>query len=131
MSVSVSSRTWAAKGGYDGEGWTRRQLDDFGALMEAASVKPRGRPRLVTAWNRSRSCVCWYSAQAGPEEVALRDKCRAIFGARERSRGPVQVHVDARHLGDDRGDELLERVEGGGLVEDDRGGAHGARLLVR
>lgn len=116
MSVSVSSRTWVAEGGYDGEGWTRRQLDDFGALMEAASVKPRGRPRLVTAWNRSRSCVCWYSAQAGPEEVALRDKCRAIFGARERSLGPdlrELLRLD-RNRAAGEGPVVIDRTRGAG-----------------
>ena len=116
MSVSVSSRTWVAEGGYDGEGWTRRQLDDFGALMEAASVKPRGRPRLVTAWNRSRSCVCWYSAQAGPEEVALRDKCRAIFGARERSLGPdlrELLRLD-RNRAAGEGPFVIDRTRGAG-----------------
>ena len=84
MSVHHVVRTWAAVDVYDGPGWTSKQLDDFGALMEAASVKPRGCPRLVETWMRSRSCVCWYSARRGPEEVALRDKCRTIFGVQER-----------------------------------------------
>lgn len=88
MSVGHVVRTWAAAGDYDGQWWTRKQLDDFGALMEEASIKHRGRPPLVEMWMRSRSCVCWYSARVGPEEVALRDKCRAIFGARERCIGP-------------------------------------------
>jgi hypothetical protein len=31
--------------------------------------------------------MCWYDARAGREEMALRAKCRAIFGARERHVG--------------------------------------------
>ena len=87
MSVGIVTRSWLAPEGFDGRGWTAEQLDAFGALMEAANIKVRGVPRLVAVWARSRGCMCWYNARAGREEIALRDKCRAIFGARERHTG--------------------------------------------
>ena len=87
MSVGIVTRSWLAPEGFDGRGWTAEQLDAFGALMEAANIKVRGVPRLVAVWARSRGCMCWYNARAGREEIALRDKCRAIFGARERHCG--------------------------------------------
>jgi hypothetical protein len=87
MSLGIVTRSWLAPEGFDGRGWTRKQLDDFGALMEAASIKVRGTPRLVTDWVRSRGCCCWYNARASREEITLRDKCRVIFGTRERHWG--------------------------------------------
>jgi len=87
VSIGIVTRSWLAPEGFDGQGWTPAQLDDFGALMETASAKVRGAPPLVQSWARSRGCMCWYDARAGREEMALRAKCRAIFGARERHVG--------------------------------------------
>lgn len=44
MSVSVSSRTWVAEGGYDGKGWTQRQIDDAGRVV-LGGVGDLARPR--------------------------------------------------------------------------------------
>ena len=54
--------------------------------MRAASRKSRGRPALVLAWDDGRGTFCWYEARSGAPERALRDRCRLIFGARERAR---------------------------------------------
>lgn len=95
MSLGIVTRSWLAPEGFGGRGWTREQLDAFGTLMEDASVKARGVPRLVSVWVRSRDCCCWYNARAGRDEVVLRDKCRAIFGARERHWGKHQPEIVA------------------------------------
>ncbi len=84
MSVAQTVRTWAVD-----ESWSSKQLDDFGALMALATTKRRGSPALVTAWSRSRGRICWHCANCGPDEVALRDRCREIFGTKERAFDPV------------------------------------------
>ncbi len=79
------TRTWRAPDGHDGGGWTRTQIEAFKALMWKALIKYKGLPRLVSAWDDGRDCLCWYSARACDEETELRDKCRAIFGVHERA----------------------------------------------
>ena len=82
------TRTWQAPA--DGEGWRDswplavRRL--FVRLMAAAEERRHGggQPPTVEAWAMSRGVVAWYSARVGPEETDLRDRCRALFGARER-----------------------------------------------
>jgi len=44
VSVSVSSRTWVAEGGYDGKGWTQRQIDDAAPASGSASTAAKGWP---------------------------------------------------------------------------------------
>lgn len=83
MSVGNVTRTWAFGETVNGHGWTHEQKQAFRGLMVEASIKHRGVPVLVKVWDCGRSNVAWYNARAGREEVALRDKCRAIFGARE------------------------------------------------
>lgn len=61
----------------------------FEQLMREASIKRRGEPVLVGGWDDGGGRVPWYSARCGPEEVALRDKCRVIFGIKERAPDPA------------------------------------------
>ena len=77
-------RTWLAPGGYDGPRWPREKVDAFERLMREASVKTRGAPPLVDAWDNGRDALCWYAARCCLKEAVLRDKVRAIFGQRER-----------------------------------------------
>jgi hypothetical protein len=79
------TRTWQAPGGWKGEGWPRDKVTAFERLMRAASVKRKGEPRLVDAWDDGRSVMCWYAARVCPEETVLRDKVREVFGAHERA----------------------------------------------
>lgn len=83
MSDSHQKRTWQHPQGWDGPGWSRRAVDRFEQLMRDATRKPRGVPALVHAWDDGRGIMCWYTARAGADERALRDRCRAVFGARE------------------------------------------------
>lgn len=76
--MSHTARSWRGE-------WSRDQIERFEAEMRAASAKPRGRPAVVTAWDDGRGECCWYSARNGPQERALRDRCRVIFGAREQA----------------------------------------------
>lgn len=87
MSVGIVTRTWAFGEAEAGHGWTHEQKEAFREIMREASAKQRGAPVLVKVWDCGRSNVAWYDARAGHEEVALRDKCRAIFGVRERHCG--------------------------------------------
>ena len=84
MSIPYQTRTWQHPQGWDGPGWPRLAVDQFEHLMRSASQKTRGHPPLVESWDDGRSVMCWYTARAGADERALRDRCRDIFGARER-----------------------------------------------
>jgi hypothetical protein len=74
------TRTWQHPEGWKGGGCVRL----FERLMRAASRKSKGRPALVQAWDDGRGVVCWYNARAGLAERQLSDRCRVLFGARER-----------------------------------------------
>lgn len=84
MSIASTRRTWMSAGGFAGRGWSRKQVTAFERLMRQASLKKKGIPRLVDGWDDGRSCMCWYAARCGPEEIELRNRCRKIFGVRER-----------------------------------------------
>ena len=77
--MSVVSRTW-----FSDDGWPAEAVAEFEKVMRSASRKPRGMPALVSAWDDGRGRQCWYDAHPGPDETLLRDRCRRIFGARER-----------------------------------------------
>ncbi|HEY8380289.1 MAG TPA: hypothetical protein VIK91_27575 [Nannocystis sp.] len=83
--VTLVTRTWAHPGGWDGPCWPAELVAQFSALMREMSRQFRGRPPIVVAWHDGRGVVCWYQAHAGPDERALRDRCRALFGAREQA----------------------------------------------
>lgn len=78
--MSWTGRTWHPA---EGTEWPLDTRQRFEALMRAAAAKRRGQSALVDAWCTKR-WVCWYSARNRREEVALRDQCRKLFGARER-----------------------------------------------
>jgi len=99
MSLAWTQRTFEHPDGWDGDGWSRAQRRAFAALMEAHSVKHRGMPARVTAWGDGRGVLCWYAALCGPEEVAIRGRCRVIFGQRERAE--ATVIADAHEHGRD------------------------------
>lgn len=82
--MGLAIRTWLHAEGWDGPGWDSSIVRRFERLMLAASSKPKGRPALVTAWDDGRDKMPWYQAHAGAEEVELRDRCRELFGVRER-----------------------------------------------
>lgn len=80
--MSFVTRTWQHPQGWGGVGWSCTRL--FERLLRAAAKKRKGRPALVQAWDDGRGVVCWYSARAGHDERLLRDRCRMLFGTRER-----------------------------------------------
>ena len=66
--------------------WTMQDMCDaatrarFEQLMVEASRKSRGSPPLVDSWDDGGGTSPWYSACAGSDEKALRDRCVAMFG---------------------------------------------------
>lgn len=79
MSISQVTRTAP-----DGESWPADVVQAFEQEVRTASVKSHGIPPLVQSWDDGRGRVCWYNARCLPSEPALRDRCRIIFGTRER-----------------------------------------------
>ncbi len=78
------TRTWEADGGYDGDGWPQRIVEKFENLMRNAAIKRKGYPAIVEAWDDGRGARCWYSARVCREETWLHERCRRLFGRRER-----------------------------------------------
>lgn len=78
-------RMWAHPHGWEGDGWKYKTVAKFEAMMRVAARKRRGLPALVQSWDDGRRVLCWYAARAGAEENALRERCRRVFGARDRN----------------------------------------------
>jgi len=73
------TRTWQAPGGWKGEGWPRDKVTAFERLMRAASVKRKGEPRLVDAWDDGRDArlrgqhpLAGLGAWCGPARLSAR-----------------------------------------------------------
>ena len=87
MSVYVR-RTWLAPVGLnDGNGWPVDVVQKFEALMRKHAVKRRGLPVLISSWDDGRGRGCWYDGRVGPEETAIRNECRRMFGVHESDGG--------------------------------------------